>query len=98
MKELLGFSDVVFDLDASFYCLIDLDIIKSLNELLNLAASLCRVLEVKALKNPSDVSKPIGIVFIDVSLAPISVAREILSNLIHVFESLLFVVCPNLGL
>jgi hypothetical protein len=97
-KELLSFSDVVFDLNAFFYCLIDLDIIESLNELLNLATGLCRMLEVKALKDASDVSEPIRVVFIDVSLTPISVAREILSNLVHVFDSLLLVVCPNLGL
>lgn len=94
----MSFSDVVFDLNASFNCLIDLYIIKSLDELLNLATGLCRMLEVKTLKDPSDVSEPIGIVFIDVCLAPISVAREILSNLVHVFERLLLVICPYLGL
>ena len=56
------------------------------------------MLEVEALDHICDVAEPASIVLIDVSLAPVAVSREVLSDLIHVLVALLLVISPYLSL
>jgi hypothetical protein len=94
----LGFTDIVLNLDASFDGFVDLYILQGLDELLDLPAGFGGMLKVEAFNDVCHITEPACIVFVYVSLAPVTVAREVFSDFVHVFEGLLFVFSPYLSL
>ena len=56
------------------------------------------MLEIKSFNDVSNVTEPVGVVLIQVGLTPVSVARKVFGNLIHVLKGLRFVLLPNLCL
>ena len=56
------------------------------------------MLEVQPVNHGGEVAEPARIVLIDIGLAPVPIATEVLSNFIHILDTLGLVVGPDLGL
>ena len=98
LKKLLGFSNIVLDLNTFLNFIIDLNIFEGLEKLLNFSSSLGRVLKVESLNHLSDITEPISIILINISFAPVAVSREVLCDFIHIIKAFLLIISPNLSL
>ena len=77
---------------------LELQILKSLDHLLDLATHLRRILVLEVFDSGRDLLTPLRQVLIDVFAAPVTVSSEELRYLSHIMDDLVLVFVPHLGL
>ena len=95
--SLLNLLNIVFDLDATFDHIIHLDVLQSLDQVLDLHTGLSRSL-IKCLDACCYVLERGGVALIRIALAPIEVACEGLSDVVDVLVARCLVLIPILRL